>query len=172
MSINTLITTFIIGILASISFILIQPLFGMLTLTSRHAAAYIEIGNYNAIVAMTLSWLIHISVSVFYTFISLSIYNFNNLISVSFVQIIVLGWITTLIATPANEWVVKFITTGQLTTISSLSDLNTQVGPKLWLHVLFFGLVIVGISFTRFISFGNNRKKTSKCKMTLMSNAH
>jgi hypothetical protein len=158
MNINTLITTFIIGILASIAFILIQPLFGMLTLTSRHAAAYTEIGNYSPMVAMTLSWLVHISVSVFYTFISLSIYNFNNSILVSIVQIIVLGWITTLIATPANEWVVKFITSGQFATISSLSELNTQVGPKLWLHVLFFGLVIVGITFTRFTGFGKNQK--------------
>lgn len=164
MNINTLMTTFIIGIIASIAFILIQPLFGMLTLTSRHAAAYIEIGNYNVIVATILSWAVHISVSVFYTFISLSIYNFNHSISVSFVQIIVLGWMTTLIATPANEWVVKFITTGQLTTISSLSDLNTQIGPKLWLHILFFALVIVGISFTRFISFGNNQKPITLLK--------
>ena len=118
---------------------------------------------------MTLSWVVHISVSVFYTFISLSIYNFNNYISVSFVQILVLGWITTLIATPANEWVVKFITTGQLTTISSLSDLNTQVGPKLWLHVLFFGLVIVGITFTKYISFNN--KQSPKLKVQIDSDA-
>ncbi|GAB2684521.1 hypothetical protein Q4574_05210 [Aliiglaciecola sp. 3_MG-2023] len=158
MNLNTLITTFFIGIFASIAFILIQPLFGMLTLTSRHATAYMEIGNYSAIIAMTLSWLVHIGVSVFYTFISLSIYNINHSILVSFLQIIVLGWVTTLIATPANEWVVKFITTGQLTTISSLSDLNTQVGPKLWLHILFFALVIVGISFTRFINDRNNEK--------------
>jgi hypothetical protein len=158
MNINNLITTFIIGIIASIAFILIQPLFGMLTLTSRHASAYVEIGNYNTIIAITLSWVVHISVSVFYTFISLSIYNLNHSILVSFSQIIVLGWVTTLVATPANEWVVKLITTGQFTTISSLSDLNTQFGPKLWLHFLFFILVIVGISITRYTSFGTKSK--------------
>lgn len=158
MNINTVITTFLIGLIASIAFILIQPLFGMLTLTSRHAAAYIEIGNYNAMIAMILSWTVHISVSVIYTFISLSIYKLNHSFLVSFIQIIVLGWVTTLIATPANEWVVKFITTGQLTVLSSLSDLNTQIGPKLWLHILFFALVIAGISLTRLVNFGNNKK--------------
>lgn len=159
MNTNTLITTFFIGIFASIAFILIQPLFGMLTLTSRHAAAYIELGNYNTIVAMTLSWVVHISVSIFYTFISLSIYNFNHSISVSFLQTIVLGWITTLIATPANEWVVKLITTGQLTAITSLADLNTQVGPKLWLHILFFAIVIFGFSFTKLIGFRTKKSQ-------------
>ena len=135
---NTLITTFFIGIMASIAFILIQPFFGMLTLTSRHASAYVEIGNYNEIVAITLSWFVHISVSVFYTFISLSIYKVNHSIIVSLLQIIVLGWVTTLIATPANEWVVKLITTEQFTPLSNLSALNTHLGPKLWLHFLFF----------------------------------
>jgi hypothetical protein len=38
--INILLTAVSIGLIASIAFILIQPLFGMVTLTSRHASAY------------------------------------------------------------------------------------------------------------------------------------
>jgi hypothetical protein len=60
-----------------------------------------------------------------------------------------LGWLTTLIATPANEWVVKLVTTAQFPAFNSLAALNTQIGPKLWLHLLFFGFVIGGLYLTR-----------------------
>ncbi len=156
---NILVSSIVIGLFASIAFILIQPFFGMLTLTSRHAAAYVEIGNYNASGAMALSWALHIGVSIIYTLVSLSIYHVNRSILVNFLQVIILGWATTLIATPANEWVVKFITTGQLSSLSSLSDLNTQVGPKLWLHILFFVLVISGAWVNRYMNL--RKSKTS-----------
>ncbi|MBA6352903.1 hypothetical protein [Colwellia sp. BRX9-1] len=143
---------FLIGIFSSIAFIVIQPLFGMLTLTSRHASAYINVGNYNETTAIALSWLVHSSVSVFYTFIASIIYNFNASYLVSVAQVIILGWLTTLTATPANEWVVKLITTGQFTSITSLSELNTEIGPKLWLHILFFAFVLTGLGLTRLIS--------------------
>jgi hypothetical protein len=143
---------FLIGIFSSIAFIVIQPLFGMLTLTSRHASAYINVGNYNETTAIVLSWLVHSSVSVFYTFITSIIYNFNASYLVSVAQVIILGWLTTLSATPANEWVVKLITTGQFTSITSLSELNTEIGPKLWLHILFFAFVLTGLGLTRLIS--------------------
>lgn len=159
---NNFITTFTIGIFASIGFIVMQPLFGMLTLTSRHAAAYIEIGNYNAIVAIVLSWFVHVSVSIIYAFISLSIYKFNPKVVFSILQIIFLGWITTLIATPANEFVVKLITLRQFPEISTLSGLNTQIGPKFWLHILFFVLVILAASFSSLVT-KVNEKKTKDC---------
>lgn len=149
MNINNVITCLLVGIVASIAFIWIQPLFGMLTLTSRHAAAYIEFGGYSDAIATTLSWVVHVSVSIFYTLLSLLIYNLNHSHLTNFVQIVLFGWLTTLFATPANEWVVKLITTGQLPVVSSLSVLNTHVGPKLWLHILFFTLVIAGISFMK-----------------------
>ncbi|AOW78717.1 hypothetical protein A3Q34_18870 [Colwellia sp. PAMC 20917] len=145
-------TIFLIGIFSSIAFIVIQPLFGMLTLTSRHASAYINLGNYNETTAIVLSWIVHISVSVFYTFIASLIYNFNVSYLVSVAQVIILGWLTTLSATPANEWVVKLITTGQFTSITSLSELNTEIGPKLWLHILFFAFVLTGLGLSRLIS--------------------
>ncbi len=135
-------TIFVIGIIAAIAFILIQPFFGMLTLTSRHASAYVNIGNYSETAALILSWFVHISVSVFYAFISSVIFSFNSSSAFNTGQVVILGWLTTLTATPANEWVVKFVTKGRWTELSSLSALNTQIGPKLWLHILFFALVV------------------------------
>lgn len=156
MNINNLVTTLLVAVIASIAFIWIQPLFGMLTLTSRHAAAYMDIGGYSEAIAVILSWIVHVSVSIFYTLVSLLIYNLNHSYLVNFLQVVLLGWLTTLLATPANEWVVKLITTGQLPAIDSLSALNTQVGPKLWLHILFFIMVVVGISIIRNSSLLNS----------------
>ncbi|MFA0182670.1 hypothetical protein OAW_01890 [Vibrio cyclitrophicus ZF170] len=142
---KTLIMTLVIGLMASIAFILIQPLFGMSTLTSRHAAAYVTLGGYDPTSALVLSWVVHVGVSLCYAFLSNLIFMFNSSLSVNLIQIAVLGWITTLIATPANEWVVKLVTTKQFPSISSLSALNTDVGPKLWLHILFFVLIVGGL---------------------------
>lgn len=152
MNIKNFNTIFLIGIFSSIAFIVIQPLFGMLTLTSRHASAYVNLGNYNETAAVALSWLVHVSVSIFYTFISSIIYNFKPSYLVSFGQVISLGWLTTLLATPANEWVVKLMTTGQFTAINSLSGLNTDIGPKLWLHILFFVFVLSGLGLARLMA--------------------
>lgn len=152
---RTLITAVIVGIIASIAFILVQPLFGMATLTSRHAGAYIKLGEYGATSALIISWFVHISVSVFYAVISAVIFNINRSALVSIGQVLVLGWITTLTATPANEWVVKFVTSLQLPAFSSLSALNTSVGPKLWLHIMFFAFVVGGLWFA-------NRKPSLK----------
>jgi hypothetical protein len=106
---NTLIMTLVVGVMASIAFILIQPLFGMSTLTSRHASAYVTLGGYNPTSALVLSWVVHVGVSLCYAFLSNLIFIFNSSLSVNLIQIAVLGWITTLIATPANEWVVKLV---------------------------------------------------------------
>ncbi|WP_339725587.1 hypothetical protein [uncultured Paraglaciecola sp.] len=142
---NTLITACIVGLVASIAFILVQPLFGLATLTSRHAAAYINLGGYSDIAALLLSWFVHISVSIFYALLATGIFTINHSMIVSVAQVIILGWFTTLIATPANEWVVKLVTTQQFPDLSSLAALNTQIGPKLWLHILFFAFVLGGL---------------------------
>ena len=149
---NTIITAFIVGLVASIAFILIQPIFGMSTLTSRHAAAYINFGGYSPTPALLLSWFVHISVSITYAILSTLIFSFNSSVLVSSIQIIVLGWITTLIATPANEFVVKLVTTEKFPALSSLSAINTDVGPKLWLHILFFGFIVSGLWVAKFKS--------------------
>ena len=139
---NTLVTSIVVGFIASITFILIQPLFGLATLTSRHAGAYINLGSYSETFALVLSWFVHISVSIAYAFISTIIFNLNNSLLVSFIQIMFLGWFTTLIATPANEWVVKLVTTEQFTPFGDLAPLNTEIGAKFWLHILFFIFVV------------------------------
>ncbi|MGX9415828.1 hypothetical protein ACWU4D_00625 [Vibrio sp. WJH972] len=147
---NTIITTIIIGLVASIVFIMVQPLFGMSTLTSRHAAAYVEFGGYNQTNAFLLSWFVHISVSVFYAALSHLIFIRNSSLTVSTIQVLVLGWITTLTATPANEFVVKLVTTQQFPAISSLSAINTEMGPKLWLHIVFFAFIVFGLWISKF----------------------
>lgn len=152
MTCKSLFNTFLISLFASIAFILIQPLFGMATLTSRHAEAYNNLGGYSEFTAISLSWIVHVSVSVAYGFLSALIYHFNRSIIVTLAQIVILGWVTTLIATPANEWVIKFITTGQLTSISSLSQLNTELGAKFWLHILFFVLIVSGLWLAKVLS--------------------
>lgn len=142
---NIFIKAIFIGIVASIVFILIQPFFGLSTLTSRHAAAYVNLGGYNETVALILSWFVHVSVSTAYAILSAFIFSINSTIAVSTIQVFVLGWVTTLIATPANEWVVKLVTTQTFPDISSLASINTELGAKFWLHVMFFVLVIVGL---------------------------
>jgi hypothetical protein len=142
---KVILTALIVGLIASVAFIFIQPLFGMLTLTSRHAAAYVKLGEYDASTALLLSWLVHMSVSVFYALLSTIIFNINRTWLVNITQVFALGWITTLTATPANEFVVKLITSLQFPDLSTLSALNTEIGPKLWLHIMFFGVVIAGV---------------------------
>ena len=121
----------------------------MATLTSRHAAAYVNYGAYSETAALILAWVVHIGVSISYALLSTLIFNLNHSFLVSVGQMIGLGWLTTLIATPANEWVVKLVTTAQFPAFNSLAALNTQIGPKLWLHLLFFGFVIGGLYLTR-----------------------
>jgi hypothetical protein len=146
---NTFITAIVVGIIASIAFILVQPIFGIATLTSRHADAYVTLGAYSECTALVLSWFVHVSVSIFYAVLSSVIFNINSSSIANVGQVLVLGWITTLTATPANEWVVKLITTEQIPAFSSLSALNTSVGPKLWLHILFFAFIVVGLIFAK-----------------------
>lgn len=138
-----------VGLIAGMAFILIQPMFGMATLTSRHAEAYVNLGPYSETAALFMSWVVHLSVSIFYALLSIVVFNLNHSLLVSIVQVIVFGWVTTLIATPANEWVVKLITTRQFPAFNSLSGLNTEIGPKLWLHMVFFILVVLSLYFIR-----------------------
>jgi len=145
---NTMIKAFFVGLVASIAFIIAQPFFGMSTLTSRHAAAYM-MGGYDSTVAMVISWIVHISVSVIYAFISAIIFNINRSILASVGQVVVLGWITTMTATPANEWVVKLVNTQSIPGFSHLSAINTDIGPKFWLHILFFAFVVGGLWLIR-----------------------
>jgi hypothetical protein len=141
-------STFFVGLIASIAFIIAQPFFGMSTLTSRHAVAYIA-GGYNETVAMVLSWIVHITVSIIYAYISAIIFSMNRSILASVGQIALLGWITTMLATPANEWVVKLVNTQSIPSFDNLSAINTDIGPKFWLHILFFAFIVGGLWLVR-----------------------
>jgi hypothetical protein len=92
---------------------------------------------------------VHIGVSIFYALISALILNINHSPLVNCLQIIVLGWLTTILATLANEFVVKAVTTLQFPALNSLSALNTETGPKLWLHFMFFMMVVAGLWFVK-----------------------
>ncbi|MEP2650823.1 MAG: hypothetical protein ABJH06_02425 [Paraglaciecola sp.] len=145
MTFKSLIRTFLISLCASIAFILIQPLFEMTTLTSKHSAAYVNLGGYNEVAAVLLSWIVHVSVSFVYGGMSTLIYHYNQSMLMTISQVIILGWLTTLIATPANEWVIKFITTRHFTSISLLPPPHSEWDAKLWSHILFFILVVSGL---------------------------
>lgn len=157
---NSVITGVFVGLVASIVFIIVQPLFGMSTLTSRHALAYVSLGGYSETSAMILSWFVHVGVSICYALLSMLIFNLNRSLLVCVLQVLILGWITTLIATPANEFVVKLVTTLSFPNLSSLSAVNTDVGPKLWLHIAFFAFVMVGIWLANMKSIKNTEEQT------------
>ncbi len=131
-----------IGVSAAVLFILVQPLFGMETITSRHSQAYISQGGYSDIAAITLSWGLHTLVSIVYATASIAIYTLNSSKWVSLGQVLLLGWVSTLIATPANVIAIKVITLGYFPDFSTVPPLNGDVGPKLWLHIVFFVLVL------------------------------
>ncbi len=133
----------IIGILASILFIVIQPMFGIDTITGRHTQAYVSQGNYTVATATIIAWAVHVIVSVFYALASVIIFRINSSFIVSSVQIMVLGWVSTLLATPANVFVITAITTQSLPDLSSIPPLNMALGAKFWLHIIFFVLVVV-----------------------------
>jgi len=146
---SSFINAAVIGLIASIIFIIAQPFFGLSTLTSRHALAYVKLGGYNDTIALIISWFVHISVSIAYTMLSSIIFHLNNTMKINIIQVLFFGWFTTLIATPANEFVVKLVTTKQFPAINALAGLNFEVGPKLWLHIFFFALVMIGLIVTK-----------------------
>lgn len=146
---SSIITAAIIGLIASIIFILVQPIFGLSTLTSRHAFAYVTLGEYSELAALMIAWFVHISVSIAYSELSSIIFNLNSSLKINVIQVLFFGWLTTLIATPANEFVVKLVTTQKLPDLSSLAGVNMEIGPKFWLHIVFFVFVMIGLLLTK-----------------------
>lgn len=154
---HTLFTAFWLGLLAGIAFIIAQPFFGMSTLTSRHAAAYIN-GGYVETTALMLSWFVHLSVSIFYALLSYLTYRVNQSVLANLSQMFAFGWLTTLLATPANQWVVELINSRAIPGFAHLAPFNTDIGPKFWLHVLFFAFVIAQIYLMQYLK---SRAKTA-----------
>jgi len=154
---NTLLIGTLTGFIVGVLFIYVQPLFGMSPLTDRHAAAYTKLSDIGPSMAIVIAWAAHLLVSIGYgiatglaLYLSNMISNISSKKSLAFgLQIIALGWFTTVIAGPANQLIVRFVTSGGFPSLSGLPPLNFNADAKLVLHLIFFlviGLFILGYS--------------------------
>jgi len=131
----------ILGAVVGVLFIIVQPWFGMATLTSRHAAAYQELGNWAAAPAVIIAWIAHLAVSVFYGFISgLVILKYRSLGIIALFTL-AFSWITTLIAPPANALIVQLVSFQQIRP-EALPGLNFLLDAKFFLHLWFFVAIV------------------------------
>ncbi len=127
-------------------FILVQPLFGMDTLTGRHAALYQQLGGWSAIPAMVMAWFVHLTVSVSYGLLSgIAVMTIERLGIVALLTV-TFSWITTVIAPPANAIIVQLVSFQRLTG-GDLPGLNFSIDERLLLHVLFFTALVGGLYF-------------------------
>jgi hypothetical protein len=130
----------VLGVVMGVVFIAIQPLFGMDTLTSRHAAAYQQLGNWSSIAAIAIAWAAHLAVSVFYgllsgiVVLSTARLGFVTLFTVAF------SWLTTVIAPPANAIIVQIVAFQHIQ-ISQLPSFNFSLDVKFVLHLVFFAAI-------------------------------
>ena len=134
----------LLGVVMGIVFIFIQPLFGMDTLTSRHAAAYQKLGNWGGVAAISIAWSAHLAVSVFYGLLSgLVILSTARL---GFIALFTLAfsWLTTVVAPPANAIIVQLVSFGRVQ-VDQLPGLNFSLDVKFLLHLVFFAAITVGL---------------------------
>ena len=134
----------VFGAVMGVIFIMMQPLFGMDTLTSRHAAAYQQLGGLSAAPAIAIAWIAHSAVSIFYGLIS-------GLVMVKFSRVGVIAlfallftWFTTVIAPPANAMIVQLVSFQQLK-IDQLPALNFALDVKFLLHLVFFAAISIAL---------------------------
>ncbi len=154
---NTLIIGALTGFLVGVLFIYVQPLFGMSPLTDRHAAAYTKLSDISPSMAIVIAWTAHLLVSIGYgiaTGIALYISNMTSKKLLTFslqfgLQIVALGWLTTVIAGPANQLIVRLVTSNGFPSLEGLPPLNFNLDAKLALHLMFFvvsGLFLLAYS--------------------------
>jgi len=154
---NTLLISTLSGFIVGVLFIYVQPLFGMTPLTDRHAAAYTKLSNIGPSMALVIAWAAHLLVSVCYgiatglaLYISNKISNTTSKKLLTFgLQIFALGWFTTVIAGPANQLIVRLVTSNGFPSLDGLPPLNFNFDAKLVLHLIFFlviGLFLLGYS--------------------------
>lgn len=130
----------LLGAVMGIVFILIQPLFGMDALTSRHAAMYQKLGAWGATSALIMAWIAHSAVSVFYGLLSgIVILKFKRLRIVALFTL-AFSWLTTIIAPPANAMIVQLVSFQQLRA-EQLPALNFNLDVKFVLHLIFFAAI-------------------------------
>ncbi|MFA7553337.1 MAG: hypothetical protein WCY88_03725 [Spongiibacteraceae bacterium] len=128
------------GAVMGVVFILIQPLFGMDTLTARHAASYQQLGNWSSIAATTIAWAVHFVVSIVYGLLSGLV--LLNTARLGFIALFTLAfsWLTTVIAPPANAIIVQLVSFQHIQT-SQLPSLNFNLDVKFLLHLIFFAAI-------------------------------
>jgi len=140
---KTLFVSAIIGFIVGIAFIFVQPLFGMSPLTGRHAAGYMKLGSMSETSALLTAWSIHLFISVCYGLATGIALKISKKVVPFILQVFALGWLTTLIAPPANALIVKLVGTGAFPALSSLPALNYSIDAKLILHIVFFGVIAI-----------------------------
>lgn len=140
---QTLLIGAMIGFIVGVLFIYVQPLFGMSPLTDRHAAAYVKLSDMSPSVAIVIAWFVHLSVSMAYGFASAVALLISRNLFTYLLQIVVLGWFTTVIAGPANQLIVRLVTTKGFPSLEKLPALNFNFDTKLALHLIFF--LVIGI---------------------------
>ncbi len=146
---KTLIIGAIIGFIVGVLFIFVQPLFGMSPLTDRHAAAYIKLGDISPSMAIVIAWSAHLLVSIAYGLATATALLISRNLPVFALLIVALGWFTTVIAGPANQLIVRAVTSKSFPSLENLPALNFNLDPKLALHLIFFlviGLFLLGYS--------------------------
>lgn len=134
----------ILGAVMGILFIVFQPLFGMDTLTSRHAAAYQQLGNWSAIPAIIIAWIAHMGVSLFYGLLSGLVFLKTSKLGVVALYTLFFSWLTTVIAPPANALIIQLVALQQIN-LDKLPGLNFSFDVKFALHLIFFAVISVGL---------------------------
>lgn len=128
-----------LGVVSGVVFILIQPMFGMETLTSRHASSYQTLGGWGP-VAIIIAWTAHLAVSVFYGLLcGVLLLSTMRLTRITLFTLI-FSWMTTVIAPPANAMIVQLVSFQHLQ-LEKLPGLNVSLDVKFWLHLLFFAAI-------------------------------
>ncbi|UTW12143.1 hypothetical protein [Marinobacterium rhizophilum] len=130
----------ILGAVMGIVFIVIQPFFGMDTLTSRHAAAYQKLGNWNGTAAIAIAWVAHLAVSVFYGLLSGIVILKTMRLELVALFTLAFSWLTTVIAPPANAAIVQLVSFQNIQ-FSQLPSVNFSLDVKFVLHLVFFAAI-------------------------------
>jgi len=134
------------GVLMGIIFIAVQPWFGMDTLTSRHAAAYQQLGHWSSVPALTIAWVAHLAVSIFYGVLSGIVILKTSKVWIITLFTLAFSWLTTVIAPPANAMIVQLVSFQQLQ-IDQLPSLNFSLDIKFVLHLVFFAAITIALYF-------------------------
>ena len=140
------------GLAVGVLFIGVQPWFGMDTLTSRHAAAYQQLGGWSPWPALIMARIAHLAVSLVYGLMGGAVV----MAALGWPWVagwtLVLSWVTTVIAPPANAIIVQLVSFQRLH-LGQLPALNFSLDEKLVLHLVVF-LTIVAAMVVFKVVFG------------------